>query len=56
VEDGGDVLIFPHSHQDPSRIVLNVLPLNAFAGDTNEKCVAVVQSAGDKGLDEFLRV
>lgn len=52
MEDGGDVLMFAHSHQDPSCRVLNVLqPLQALARDPNEKCIAVVQSGGDKGMD-----
>ena len=55
MENGVDVLICLHSHQDPSSTVLNVLqPLDAFSGDSIQKFVAVVQSRGDKCMDEFL--
>lgn len=51
-EDGCDVVIFPHPHQDPRRAVLDVLePLKALAGDPDEKCVALVQPGGDKAVD-----
>ena len=44
MEYGCDVFIFPHSHQDPSRTVLNVLELlDALARDPDEKCVTVVK-------------
>ena len=46
-----------HSHQDPGSAVLNILELfKALARDPDEKCVAVVQPGGDKGVDEFFRV
>ena len=44
VEYGCDVFIFPHSHQDPSSAVLDVLELlDALARDPDEKCVTVVK-------------
>lgn len=37
-EDGCDVLMFVHSHQDPGSAVLSVLELlNTFARDPDEK-------------------
>lgn len=55
VEDGGDVLVFTHPHQDPGSAVLNVLePLETLARYPDEECVTVVQPGGDKGMDEFL--
>ena len=51
------MVIFSHPHQDPCSAVLNVLePLEAFAGDPDEECIAVVQPGGDEGVDEFLCV
>lgn len=45
------MLIFAQSHQDPGCRALDVLkPLQAHAGDPDEKCVTVVQSGGDKGM------
>ena len=45
------------THQDPSCRVLDVLePLQALARDPDEKCVPVVQSGGDKGMDQFFGV
>ncbi|XP_038160711.1 GDNF family receptor alpha-2-like, partial [Cyprinodon tularosa] len=42
---------------DPSCRVLNVLkPLQTLFRDPNEKCVAIVQSGGDKGMDQLLGV
>ena len=56
-EDGCDMIIFPHSHQDPSSAVLYVLePLKALARDPDEKCVTVVQPGGNKGVDEPLSI
>ena len=44
VEYGCDVVVFPHSHQDPGSTVLDVLQsLDAFARGPDEKCVAVVK-------------
>ena len=44
VEYGCDVIVFPHSHQDPSGTVLNMLELlDALARGPDEKCVAVVE-------------
>ena len=44
MENGSDVLVFVHSHQDPSSTVLDVLELlDALARDPDEKCIAVVQ-------------
>ena len=44
MEHGCDMFIFPHSHQDPSSNVLNVLELlDALARGPNEKCVIVVE-------------
>ena len=46
MENGGNVLIFPHSHQDPSSRVLDVLKhLQTLARDPNEKCVTVVMKS-----------
>ncbi|MCJ8731154.1 hypothetical protein PDJAM_G00196280 [Pangasius djambal] len=42
---------------DPSSTILYVLEfLDALARDPDEKRVAVVQSGGDKGVDEFLSI
>ena len=57
MEDGGNVLMFAHSHQDPRCRVLNVLePLQALARDPDEKCITVVQSGGDKGMDQLFGI
>ena len=54
-EDGCDVVVLPHPHQDPGSTVLNVLQLlDVLAWDPDEECVAVVQPGGDKGVDELL--
>ncbi len=54
-EDGSNMFIFAHPHQDPSSSVLDVLKLlNAFARDPNEECIALVQPGGDKGVDKLL--
>ena len=38
LENGGDVIIFSHPHQDPSSAVLYVLkPLKAIAWDPDEE-------------------
>ncbi|CAL8399363.1 unnamed protein product [Arctogadus glacialis] len=47
-EDGCDVVVLPHPHQDPGSTILDVLqPLDVLAGDPDE-CIAVVQPGGDK--------
>ena len=57
MENGGNVLMFLHSHQNPSCRVLDVLkPLQTLARDPNEKCIAVVQSGGDKGMYQFFSI
>ena len=49
LEDGGYVLIFSDSPQDPGSAVLNVLQLlDALARNPGEESVAVVQSRRDK--------
>ena len=49
-EDGVDVFIFAHPHQDPGSAVLYVLELlDALARDPDEECIAVIQPGGDKG-------
>ncbi len=54
-EDGGDMVVFAHPHQDPGSAVLDVLQsLNASARDPDEECIAVVQPGGDKGVDKLL--
>ena len=54
-EDGGDVFIFAHPHQDPGSAVLYVLELlDALARDPDEECIAVIRPGGDKGVDEPL--
>jgi len=56
-EDGSDVFILSHSPQDPSSAVLNVLQLlQTFVGDPDEKSVAVIQSRGDEGVDQFFSI
>ena len=57
MEDGSDMLIFSHSHQDPSSAVLYVLePLEALARGPDEKCIAVIQPRGDKGVDQLFSI
>jgi len=57
VEDGGDVLIIVNSDQDPSCRVLDVLePLQALTRDPDEKCITIVQSGEDKGMDELFSI
>ena len=57
VEDGSDVFILSHSHQDPSSAVLDILQLlQTLVGDPDEKSVAVIQSRGDEGVDQFLSI
>lgn len=42
-EDGRDVIVFPHPHQDPGSAVLYILELfDAPARNPNEECVTVV--------------
>ena len=42
-QDGGDVFVLTHPHQDPGSAVLDVLKLlDAPARDPDEECVAVV--------------
>ena len=54
-EDGVDVFIFAHPHQDPGSAVVYVLELlDALARDPDEECIAVIQPGGDKGVDEPL--
>ena len=41
----------------PSCRVLDVVePLQALAGDPDEKCITIVQSGGDKGMDELFSI
>ena len=54
-QNGGDVIVFADPHQDPGSTVLHVLQsLDALARDPDEECITVVQSGGDKGVDELL--
>jgi hypothetical protein len=56
-EDGCDVVVLPHPHQDPGSTILDILqPLDVLAGDPDEECFAVVQPGGDKGVDKFFRI
>ena len=56
-EDGCDVVIFSHPHQDPGSAVLDVLePLKALARDPDEKSIAIVQPGGDKGVDQLFSI
>ena len=56
-EDGCDVLVLPHPHQDPGSTILDVLQtLDVLSGDPDEECVAVVQPGGDKGVDKFFGI
>ena len=51
------MLIFSHSHQDPSSAVLYVLELlKALARGPDEKCIAVIQPGGDKGVDQLFSI
>jgi len=57
LKDGCYMFIFTHSHQDPSSTVLYVLEfLQSLVRDPIEKCVAIVQPGGDKGMDKFCGV
>ena len=48
------MFVLPHSLQDPSSAVLDVLQLlDVLARNPNEKCVTVVQPGGDKGVDKL---
>lgn len=48
-----DVLVFAQSHQDPGSADVYLLEfLNTLARDPDEKCDAVAQSEGDKGVEE----
>ena len=41
-EDGCDVVVLPHPHQDPGSTILDVLqPLDVLAKDPDEECIAV---------------
>ena len=56
-EDGCDVVVLPHPHQDPGSTILDVLqPLDVLAGDPDEECITVVQPGGDKGVDKFFGI
>ena len=56
-EDGCDVVVLSHSHQDPRSTVLNVLQLlDVLVGDPDERCIAVVQPGGDKGVDKLFGI
>lgn len=50
MKDGCDMLIFSYTECIGHRT------LNALAGDTNEKCFAVIESGGDKGVDKPLSI
>ena len=41
---------------DGSTILDVLQPLDVFAGDPDEECVAVVQPGGDKGVDKFFGI
>ena len=57
MENGSDVIVFAHPHQDPSCAVLDVLELlKALAWGPDEECVAVIQPGGDKGVDQFFSI
>ena len=57
MEDGSDVLVFAHPHQDPSSAVLYVLELlKALARGPDEECIAVIQPGGDKGVDQLFSI
>ena len=56
-EDGCDVVVLPHSHQDPDSTILDVLQqLYVLAGDSDEGCIKVVQPGGDNGVDKFFGI
>lgn len=56
-ENGCDVFMFSHPHQDPGSAVLNMLELlKALARNPDEECVAVVEPGGDKGVDQLFCV
>lgn len=47
--------MFVRSHQDPGSAALHLLKLfNTLARDPDEKCIAVVQSGGDRRGPAFL--
>lgn len=49
--------IFVHSHWDAGCRVLDVLePLQALARNPDEKCVTVVQSGGDEGMEQLFSI
>lgn len=49
-EGGHNMIMSVRSHQEPScRVILE--PLQVLARTPNEKCVAIVQSGGDRGMD-----
>jgi len=50
--DGRDVLMSMDSHRDPGSAVLNVLQFLDVL--PSEEGISVVQSRGDKGVDELL--
>lgn len=57
MENGCDVIVFSNSQQGPCCTILNILQsLQAFLRDPDEKCVAVIQSGGDKGVDQFFSI
>ena len=57
MEEGCDVFLLAHSHQDLSSTVLHILePLDALARSSKQKCIAVIQPGGDKGVDKLLGV
>lgn len=54
-QDGGDVFMLAHPHQDSGSAILDVLKsLDAFARDPDEECITVVQPGRNKGMDELL--
>ena len=57
VKDGRDMFKFSHSHQDPRSAVLNILQsLKTRIRDPDEKCITIVQSGGDKGVDQLFGI
>lgn len=54
-EGWGDVFMFAHPHQNSGSTVLDVLQfLNVSARYSDEERIAIIQSGGDKGVDELL--
>ncbi len=48
------MFVFTHPHQNHGSTVLYILELlDALVGNPNEQSITVVQSGGDKGVDEF---